>query len=213
MQRFAGEPWRIRSDWAAGRVRADGTQEATGVIVLAVLWNAISAPIFWVVPRELKRGNPAALLAALFPLVGAGLAFHAVERWRRWKRLRRSVLALDTLPGRPGARLRGRIETTLPVPAQEPLQLSLYCGRRRRLGRRGGWNEDLLERSDVTLPPGAISRLGETVSIPVEIEIPTGGLPSTPGGPPERILWRLDAKAGQAYEASFEVPIFAATGS
>jgi hypothetical protein len=206
--RFPGQPWRLRPDWAEGRALGEDGSEAAERTVMAVLWNLVSAPLIWLVPRELARKNYPAVVGVLFPLSGIWLAFSAAKRVGRWRRLRRSALVLETLPGVVGGKLRGRIETSLPLPPSGELTLTLTCIRRRRLGGRSGWAEDVLQREGQVLPPSAISRRLEGATIQVEFEIPAGAPASTPRAPPERVLWRLEARAKPGFEARFEVPVF-----
>jgi hypothetical protein len=166
--------------------------------------------MFWVIPRELKAGRPHAVpIVAGFPLVGVALALTAAGRWRAWRRTRGSALHLDTLPGRIGATLRGRIETSVPLPPGARLTLCLHCGRRRQLGRRRGLTVDLLERRDVEVPASALGRAPRGLTVAVEVPIPEGAPPTTPGSPLEGIVWRLDLDAEGKTLVRFEVPVFA----
>lgn len=207
-ERYPGEPWRLRDDWSSGRAQAEGRAEAILRAIVAVTWSLVSAPIFWVLPRELERGNRHALVGLLFPAVGIWLLFTAASQVRRWRRLRRTTLHLETLPARVGGQLRARIETDLPTSGEAEVRLTLTCVQRRALGRRGGLGEETVRRIERTVPGSAISREIGLAVVPVEFDVPAGLPPSTPGAPAARTLWRLEAAGGPAFAASFEVPVF-----
>lgn len=210
LERFPGEPWRLREDWSGGRARAEGRGEATLRAIVAVTWNLVSAPILWILPRELERGNRLALVGLLFPAVGIWLAVTAFSRVRRWLRLRRTTLHLDTLPARVGGRLRARLETDLAPGDAGDLRLTLCCVQHRPLGSRGGSGEEVVQRLErtVPVPAPAPSRGPGPIVVPVELEIPAGSPPSTPGARAGRTVWRLEVAGGGAFAATFEVPVF-----
>jgi len=77
-------PWLWREDWARGIIRSGGRSTAVGAWFFAFFWNIISGTVvIMVLPRELARGNHAALFALLFPAIGLGLLIWALWAWPR----------------------------------------------------------------------------------------------------------------------------------
>jgi hypothetical protein len=70
-------PWLRRADWAAGRVATNARSSLRAIWLGAVLWNLVSSPLLFVVPREIER-KPIAAIAFLFPVIGVALLVWAV---------------------------------------------------------------------------------------------------------------------------------------
>ena len=104
--------------------------QAIGAIGFAVIWKAISAPLWFLLPEEimLKQNYPAAL-GLLFPLVGIGLAGWATYVVIRWKKFGRSVFFLATVPAPLGGMLRGELRCPSAIDSDE-LEIQLKCERR-----------------------------------------------------------------------------------
>ncbi|MCB1037705.1 MAG: DUF3592 domain-containing protein, partial [Acidobacteria bacterium] len=62
------EPWKWRPEWKEGRIVSGSRKVMIGAWVFAGLWNLISSPLIFVLPKEvLERKNYPALLGILFP--------------------------------------------------------------------------------------------------------------------------------------------------
>jgi hypothetical protein len=75
------EPWRWKREWAEGRIPSSGKARFLLPAVMAVLWNLISTPLLFILPREARESeNYLALIGLIFPLVGLGLLVWAGRR-------------------------------------------------------------------------------------------------------------------------------------
>lgn len=77
--------------------------------VFAVLWNAVSAPILFVIGDEIDKGNYLVLLGLLFPLVGVFLIGLAWRSTREWQRFGVIELQLAPFPGSIGGHVGGSL--------------------------------------------------------------------------------------------------------
>ena len=69
------KPWLKREDWAAGRIASGARKSVVFLWIFVIFWLAFSTVItLLVVPAEWHRGNHAALIALIFPVVGIGRA-------------------------------------------------------------------------------------------------------------------------------------------
>ena len=204
-------PWLHKDEWRTGNIPS--TKAAlVGSVVFAVLWNSISAPLLFLVPRELAKGNVAALLGLLFPAVGAGLLLWAAKNVGLRLKFGESVLELRTMPGVIGGRLEGVVRAAkgLRHAREIEVQLSAIGRARVRSGDGESTEETLLWEKAQRVQATRGYGLGR-VAIPVSFEIP-GDLPPTDETDPRyQIVWRLDVRAdvpGLDYAASFDVPVF-----
>jgi hypothetical protein len=205
------KPWLHKEEWRTGKIPS--TKAAlVGSVVFAVLWNSISAPLLFLVPRELARGNVAALLGLLFPAVGAGLLLWAAKHVGLRLKFGESVLELRTMPGVIGGRLEGVVRAAEGLRQARAIEVQLSAIGRARVKSGDGESteETLLWETAHTVPATRGYGLG-TVRIPVSFEIP-GDLPPTDETDARyQIVWRLDVRAdvpGLDYAASFDVPVF-----
>ena len=101
--RYPGQPWMLRSDWAARRV----TDSNLGVMIFLWVWVTgwWGAILFiWSMNRDKILAAAAAswweaALGLIFPLAGLAGLLVAVHVTRTWWRYGRSTLRIDTLPG------------------------------------------------------------------------------------------------------------------
>lgn len=206
-------PWLRRDDWAEGLVRYSDRGPAFGMLIFAMLWNLISAPVLFLVPEEIEKGNLAALLGLVFPLVGAGFVVWVVRGMLRWRRYGESTLYLDHVPVAVGGVLEGRVEIESRVEPVAGFEWTLSCVRKRR---KTSGNESSSEqvawqdrgRASYERRGG----LGAKTVIPLRLDLPAdeaGTRAAEEGG--EEILWRLDLEAdveGIDYLGRFELPVF-----
>lgn len=200
------QPWLWREDWAAGRIPA--TTGASAVVLggCAVLCFVVSAPAAYAIPQQLAAHNNLVLLVLLFPLTGLILLRQAVRASARWRVVRGSAFEMDSVPGRVGGTLAGKI--TLP-PDLRPagnFTLGLRCINRVTSGSGDSsstwehvlWNDEQTASSD-----GA--------AVPVAFYIAPDTPASDSSNRDNEIVWRLAAGAPTAagrYDAQFEVPVF-----
>jgi hypothetical protein len=205
--RYPDAPWLWREDWASRRITDASRTEMWSAWVFTALWNLVSIPSAVLAVRAaLNEGNHAALIALLFPVVGAGLLVWAVRATLRYRRFGVSRLDLATLPAVVGHVLEGTLRTPDGLRPAEGFRVVLSCIRRVTTGSR-----DNRSTSENVLWEEEQRASGTGVAIPVTFAIPADAAPSDPGRAADRTLWRLSVTAdvpGVDYAATFEVPVF-----
>ena len=206
-------PWMWRPDWAQGRVR--GASKSTLVLswVFAVFWNLISAPLLFQLPKEYARGNTAALIGVLFPLVGVGMIVWAVRATVRHRKFGTSTFAMATLPGVIGGRVRGTIETRLQTLPDKGVALKLSSIRRTvsGTGKNRTTHEHVLWQEEEHIPRERLQPAYRGTSIPIDFVIPFECEQTDETNPSDSLVWRLEADAdisGIDFKTQFEVPVF-----
>ena len=214
----ADQPWLWREDWAQGFARSESKAGFWAAVVFATVWNLVSLPILFIVPGEvMDKGNWAALIGLLFPLVGVGLIIWALRLYLQRRRFGTSRLTLTTLPAPLGGVLEAELFSPKALPPNSLVEFTLSCIRRRTTGtgKNRSTRESVLWQDDREAHVAAESLLGTTV--PVRFRIPgdrppVGGSTSDSGG---EIVWRLEARSampGVDYGSRFEVPVFELPG-
>jgi hypothetical protein len=213
------EPWLWREDWAEGKVRSSTKSEAWALWGFALLWNVISAPLAMFLPAEiLDKQNYAALLGALFPLVGVGLLVAAVRLTIRQRKFGTCLFRMDSVPGVLGGDVSGAILARGEIAADAGTTLQLSCVNRIRTGsgKSRSTTEHILwqhEEPGIRPTPGPT---GEDSLLPVRFQVPYDAKPTDSTDPDNAILWRLSAQAavsGVDFKADFEIPVFATSAS
>lgn len=211
--RHPGRPWMWRADWASGRLRANATLAVRVAWGVALFWNALSAPVLFAVPDELRGGNHLILIGLLFPAVGIGMLVWAVRATIRWRKFGDSFLEMSRLPAVPGGRLEGVVQTGLPRQDTEEVRLTLACVNRVTTGsgKNRSTHDTILWQEETTVPRGSLGVGPRGVEVPVSIGIAPDQPGWTDANPANRILWTLGVEAsvpGVDYDARFEVPVF-----
>ena len=129
------KPWLKHADWATGRITS-GTRKGVLLIwIFALFWNAVSAPVIFIgLPAELHKGNHAILIALLFPIVGIGMIFYALNATLAWRKFGQSIFEMAAIPGALGGTLEGEIEVKTRLQPQHGLHLRLSCIRQTTSG-------------------------------------------------------------------------------
>ena len=213
-------PWLWRADWASGRIIDSGRATMFAVWVFAGLWNLISVPAgFLGVRAAMQEGEPAALFALLFPLVGTGLLAWAVRLTLRYRRYGVSRLELATIPGVIGRTLAGMVRAPARMQPADGFQVTLTCVRQvtTRSGKNSSTSESIVWQDErrVAGEPSRTAAAMET-HIPVAFRLPADAQPCDASDPNNRVLWRLRLLAtvpGVDYESQFEVPVFRTSAS
>ncbi|HZF32135.1 MAG TPA: DUF3592 domain-containing protein [Gammaproteobacteria bacterium] len=212
-RRFPTEPWRWREEWANGRVKASTRVTAYFAAGFALLWNLISLPAVFLVPKELAAGNSLVLVALLFPLIGIGLAVWAVRAWLTVKRFGTSTLVLHRTPIALGGRLVGAIRVETSVPVERAFRVELSCIEHRRSSQRDSdSSERIVWQNEWTVPRSGCQITPTYSSIPIDVPVPADQPAASPIDDPNRITWRLDISGecpGPDYWSRFELPVFA----
>ncbi|MCG8378757.1 MAG: DUF3592 domain-containing protein, partial [Proteobacteria bacterium] len=90
--------WLDKKEWRNNRIRSEARSTMWGAWFFAIIWNAVSSPILFFLDDELKKGNYAALIGLLFPIVGIYLIKIAWNRTREWRRYGVIEFVMDPFP-------------------------------------------------------------------------------------------------------------------
>ena len=208
------QPWLWYPQWNDGVVQEETSKALWVAGFFTLVWNLISVPLPFLLWDEIAtRGNYAALLGLLFPVVGIGLIAWTVRSYLAYRRWGRARLALDTFPGVPGGQMAGMLHLPGALPAGTRLEAKLSCIRRRTSGsgKNRSTREEVLWQDQQRLRLERHHVLDGT-RIHLAFPIP-GDQPATnDADPSDRILWRIHLNAdvpGVDFDASLEVPVFA----
>lgn len=207
------KPWLTRRDWASDNVKCNGKALLWGSSVFALLWNLIAIPVGINCLLEFNKGNTAALVGLLFPLVGAGLLVWAIKEWRAYKRFGPAPLQMDPYPGSIGGQVGGVIEVNLPYDREVGFSVKLSClkiyysgsGKNRKRREDLVWQDEGYATTRATGISGNKTRLEVLFDVPEDL--PESQVPSN-----YYHLWRLTVKAdlpGADFNRSYEIPVFA----
>jgi hypothetical protein len=164
------------------------------------------------VPGQLARGNHAALIVLVFPVIGLALVFFALKTTLAWRRFGKSVFQMKSVPAAAGGVLQGQIQFHGSAQPDHGWHVMLTCIRRSvsgpinnlRTAEKILWQDEKWLRSD--LP----QKNPDTIDIPVFFQLPGDKPESTPEGG-NGTVWRLEAWArfpGPDFRAQYEVPVF-----
>ncbi len=207
-------PWRWKPEWADGRIIASGRAGFAMPGIMALFWNLVSLPLLFVLPKEiLEKGNRAALLGFIFPLVGLGLLVWAGRAFLRWKKYGDSVFEMSSLPGVVGGKLEGRILTSVDIETVSGFELTLNCVHRvtKGSGDSRSTTESILWQQQQHLERELLDYDPTRSSIPVLFAIPYDSQPTEERSDDDEVLWRLEVEAETAgidYAAKFQIPVF-----
>jgi hypothetical protein len=207
------QPWLWREDWAHNRALSPQRAGATAFAMFAFLWCVISAPVLFIVPGEVAKGNTAAWFGMLFPMVGVGLIIGAARMAIRSRKYRGTAVEFAGVPIVPGKPFAGTLLARFDAGPPERLELALSCIRRRVTGsgRNRNVSEHVLWQDERSIESHDIGIEFGEARVPFSFDIPAQAPPTTPGDGRDRVLWRLDARAatpGVDYAESFELPVF-----
>ena len=203
---MANQPWLDNPAWSAGEIRSTARSSVKGSWLFAIVWNAVSSPLIWVIPEEVAAGNQAAWIGVLFPLVGAWLAYVAVRTTFEWRRFGPTVLKLDPFPGAVGGHVGGEVVVDAGFSRERSYDVALECVRYSRA------NEDTREEvkwqtsgSAKTSPYGRQTRLAFRFDVPE-------GLPESEQEDSSYHFWRLRVQSdlpGVNLDRQFTIPVYA----
>jgi hypothetical protein len=124
--KYSEQPWLANEDWQTALITSSSKTTMYFTWGFAAFWNLISAPLPFVIYREIvQKENYLALVGLLFPLVGAGLIIWAVRRTLEWRRFGPAPLSLDPFPGSIGGHVGGTIDVKLPYDPNASFSLTL----------------------------------------------------------------------------------------
>ena len=102
--------WQSRKGWESPRIKSDAGRGVWLFWLFALVWNAISTPLVFILPGELQSENYAALFGLLFPLVGLFLLYRAIKVTLEFRYFGRVVYSMDPFPGGIGGHVGGYIQ-------------------------------------------------------------------------------------------------------
>jgi hypothetical protein len=207
------KPWLKRKDWADGRIMTASKPGSLLLWIIVIFWCAASFAIsLVVVPGQLTRGNQAALIALVFPVIGLVLIFFAFRTTLAWRRFGKSIFEMKSIPAPAGCALQGEIRFPGTAQPEHGWHLALSCIRRTVSGPINNLRttEKILWTDEKWLRPDLPKKSPDTISLPVFFQLPADKPESAVDGG-NGAIWRLEAWGrfpGPDYRAKFEVPVF-----
>ncbi|MEM7501229.1 MAG: DUF3592 domain-containing protein [Pseudomonadota bacterium] len=210
--RYRDAPWLANDDWQTATIKSNSRASMFVAWGFAAFWNAVSAPLPFVVYREVGQQNFIALAGLLFPLIGIGLAVWAFRRTREWKRFGATPVELDPFPGSIGGHVGGTIELGVPYDGTGQFELTLTnlksyisgSGKNRSRRERAEWQDSQVAYAESSL---AGTRLT------FQFEVPEGLKESAAEQDSSTYhLWRLNVHGeleGTNFDRDFEIPVYA----
>ena len=201
--------WMESDEWKPGPIRSDSRMRMWVGWGIAVVWNALSSPLLFVVPREVADGNFPALLGVLFPLIGVGLIVYAMKRTREWRTYGPTELRLDPHPGSIGGHVGGVIGLTRQAAAQT-YEVTLACKRSyvSGSGKNRSRHEETVWQSR---GPATVATGGARPSLSFRFDVPKGLSGSEPKGSNYH-FWQVTlastSSAAVPLERAFKIAVF-----
>jgi len=197
----------------ASRVRSNTRTHLIGAWGFAVLWTLISAPILFLIPREIER-KPIAALGFVFPIIGVGLLTRAVMLTMRWRRFGPSWFEMAA-PASPGGVCAGTIRTRLdrPSPGERlVVTIKLTCLQRivSGVGKDRSVREHIVWREEQDVPAEQILFTPTGAAIPVHFPLPADARETTTSTRSGGVFWALAVNAslrGVDLDEDFDVPV------
>jgi hypothetical protein len=221
MEKHEDEPWRVRPEWQSNEIVSEARIDRS-LLIFTLLWNAISWPAAFVFLSEVITGDEfewPILFISLFPMIGIGFFIKVMIEWRRIQKFGRSILTLDSLPGRLGRPIGGAIKTGVSAQRapEEGFRVTLTCYRQYVRYTRDSDGDrtkrierDVLWRDEATRTGRAYGD-GTRLTVPFAFDVPPDKPSSTPVKSENRDLWEVEIKAavpGIDYKDAIEVPVF-----
>jgi len=104
--------WRSRKDWATSTIASQARKGTLIIWGFAIVWNAISTPLLFILPEELDKGNYVVLFGLMFPMVGIFLIYKALQSALEYKRFGKVLMVMDPHPGAIGGHMGGKIQVS-----------------------------------------------------------------------------------------------------
>jgi len=210
---FREKPWLANDDWQSRVVKSNSKSAMYFAWGFAVFWNLISSYLPFVIYEEVTvKGNMAALIGLMFPLVGIGLLTWAMRRTFEWRRFGAAPVELDPFPGSIGGHVGGTIDINLPYDSTAQFSLTLTnlhsyvsgTGKNRSRKESAEWQDTQV--AHVTSGSKG-SRLSFRFDVPEELSESAADKRED-----AYYLWRLNVKAdleGADFDRDYEIPVYA----
>ena len=207
--------WQSRKGWESPQIKSNAVKGVGFFWIFAIIWNAISIPILFILPEELHKENYVVLIALLFPLIGLFLIFKAIKKTVEYRQFGRVLLTMDPYPGSIGGHIGGHIQVknldyrhaseapTLLVKVECVYSYISGSGDSRSRRESIKWAEQGRPKIDNAM---------KGVSLAFRFDVPEG-LPAADVDQGEAYhFWRLSISAdvpGIDLERSYNIPVFA----
>src|SRR5208337_1758513 len=99
-------------------------------MIMGLIFCAVGVVPAFLIPKELPKGNYAALIALVFPLVGILLLAAWFNSWRSRRRFGECFFVPAAVPIPIGGILAGSIQVEKPLRLERELSLKITCLRR-----------------------------------------------------------------------------------
>lgn len=203
-------PWLSRRSWASPTIQSDAKTSVWVSWLFAGFWNAISMPASILATPEILAGDYAVAMVYIFPLVGLGLLYWAINATSRWLRFGKTPLQLDPYPGSIGGQVGGVMDVAMPYQLDRVFVVSLSClhsyisGSGKNRSRRESlvWQTEGLAHSK---PYNGKTRL--EILFNVDDNLPASEAQDTSS----YHFWRLHVHCqldGADLDRNFEIPVF-----
>ena len=209
---FADAPWLANDAWQGSEIRSDSKSGMYGAWFFAGFWNLIAMPLPFLLFDEItEKQNYAALFGLIFPVVGLGLLYWAVQKTREWRYFGATPLTLDPFPGAIGGHVGGTIELALPFDSSVDYELSLSnlysrttgSGKNRSRRETARWQDRTAAHAE---PGGKGTRLVFRFDVPEGLEASDAARNND-----AYTLWRLSITAdagGRRLDRNWEIPVY-----
>jgi hypothetical protein len=209
---YREKPWLANDHWQTPFVKSSSKNSMYFSWGFAALWNLISAPLPFLVYKEVtEEDNMPALLGLLFPLIGVGLLLWALQRTLEWRRFGAAPVELDPFPGSIGGHVGGTIDISLPFDSIAQFSLTLMnlrsymsgSGEDRNRRESAEWQDTQL--AHVTSGPKG-SRLSFRFDVPEALSESDADQSED-----AYYLWRLNVSAdlaGADFDRDYEIPVY-----
>lgn len=212
---YHAQPWLANPGWQTAEIHSNSKTTMYFTWFFAVIWNAISAPLPFLLYTEVtEKQNYAALLGLLFPVIGIGALYVAVRQTLEWKKFGDVPVTLDPFPAAIGGQAGGTIELPVPFDSGHVFNITLAAihsyesgsGKNRSRSERVTWQQSVIAYAE----PGL-----NGTRLQFRFDVP-GNLPPSDaahdGGAYD--LWRLGLQAdlpGVDVSRDYEIPAYPGT--
>ncbi len=219
-RRFADQPWKLRADWASGKIKSSAMSQPLVYLLMAMGFCGLGgAMTCLILPGELHKHNYGALVILIFPTIGAGFLVAFISAWLSRLRYGQCFFELAQVPIPLGGTLEGMIQTGGRLKLEHGLHLKFSCirrvvsgsGKNRSVNENVLWQDEKVFKPEAGLPEPESGHSG----IPVYFKLPQDQ-PQCFTGRDASVLWRLEARAklaGPNFSALFDVPVFQVAGA
>ena len=207
--------WRSRKGWEGPQIHSSASKGLWFFWGFALIWNAGSSPLLFVLPDELGQNNYLALIGLLFPVIGLGMLYKAIIMTLEYHHFGKLPLTLDPWPGSIGGHVGGRLlvkklDYRRALEARS-LLVKLECvysylsgsGKNRSRRESIKWAEQ--GQPEITPAP-------QGVNLGFRFDVPEGLPPADVEQTGAYHFWRLGISAevpGIDLDRSYNIPVFA----